>query len=116
MDNFQRYKVPIMSFVREEDQNDPYGEGIGAPLLVWEEDTFDPYRGGMGTPQFTVPPTTVSPLPGPTSWGPLACGLLGGLAAVVGVAWLAYRWWAKRVQGDSGKLSGLFNVYNLYYF
>ena len=104
-----------MSYVWEGYRVDTYEEGIGGPL-VGEEEFFDPYRGGIGTPQFTVPPAPVSPLPGPTSWGPLAGGLLGGLAAIVGVACLAYRWWAKRVQGDSGKLSGFINVYNLYYF
>ena len=109
------YKVPIMSF-GEGDQNDPYGDGIGAPWSTWEEDPFDPYRGGMETPQIIVPPASESPSPGPTFWGPVGYGLVGGLVAMAGVACWAYRWWTRRVQRLPGKLSGLFHVYNLYYF
>ena len=104
-----------MSFV-EEDLNDPYGGGIGAPWSMWEEDPFDPYRGGMGIPQVITPSTPVAPPQGSTSWGTLACGLLGGLAAAIGVAFWAYRCLGRRRQGVSGKLSGLLDVYNLYYF
>ena len=107
------YKIPVMSFMEE---NDPNGGGIGAPWSMSEEDPFDPYRGGMGIPQVIDPSTPVAPPPGSTSWGTMACGLFGGLVVVVGFAWGAYCCWARRRQGVSGKLSGLLDVYNLYYF
>ena len=89
------------------------------PYLVWQRSEaqlpFDPYRGGIGIPQVIAPSTPVAPPQGSTSRGTLAYGLLGGLAAAIGVAFWAYRCLGRRRQGVSGKLSGLLDVYNLYY-
>ena len=84
-----------------------------------EGDPFDPYNRGLGGPI----QSTARPIPAPsplvnTLWetvGPVALGLLGGLAFGA-TAYLGYRCWAARsVQGASSKLFVLYIVNNMYY-